>query len=125
MVVQIEDKPYGRPLSTIFGPPDKSVSFGISDDDDPVLPTLRVVSYRYISLFFHPGQDSFVVFHGWKDPAWANARLARSGIDAEERSFRETLFGLNVIDIDQKSISKLMVDEACIALCTEMSSICN
>ncbi|PKS05222.1 hypothetical protein jhhlp_008593 [Lomentospora prolificans] len=110
-ILQIEDRSYGRSLSTVFGHPDKGMSFDGDDDDDPILPTLRTLNYRYVRLFFHPLRDVFVLFHAWKDPAWADVRTARSGIDAEERSIRETVFGLNVIDIEQKSIPKLLVDE--------------
>ncbi|KAL2114590.1 hypothetical protein VUR80DRAFT_4573 [Thermomyces stellatus] len=111
-ILDVETKPYGRPLSTVFGYTDKVMLYDIDDDFDPLLPELRIISYRYVRLFFHPVKDVFVLFNGWKDPAWTDVKAARSGVDAEEKSTREVVFGSNLIDIEQKSIPKLLVDEA-------------
>lgn len=110
-ILDVETKPYGRPLSTVFGYTDKVMLYDIDDDFDPLLPELRIISYRYVRLFFHPVKDVFVLFNGWKDPAWTDVKAARSGVDAEEKSTREVVFGSNLIDIEQKSIPKLLVDE--------------
>lgn len=48
---------------------------------------------------------------GWKDPSWTNAKVMRSGLDADERDSREQLFGSNAVEIDQKTIPQLLVDE--------------
>jgi cation-transporting ATPase 13A2 len=111
-ILDVETKPYGRPLSTVFGYTDKAMMYDVDDDFDPLLPELRILSYRYVRLFFHPVKDIFVLFNGWKDPAWTDVKEARSGVDADEKSTREVVFGSNLIDIEQKSIPKLLVDEA-------------
>ena len=112
-ILDVETKPYGRPLSTVFGYTDKAMAFDVDDDFDPLLPELRILSYRYVRFFFHPVKDVFVLFNGWKDPAWTDVKSARSGVDAEDKSIREAVFGSNLIDIEQKSIPKLLVDEVC------------
>lgn len=111
VILDVETRPYGRPLSTIFGYTDKAMAFDADDDFDPFLPELRILSYRYVRLFFHPVKDVFVLFHGWKDPAWTDIQAARLGVDAEEKNTRQVVFGSNLIDIEQKSIPKLLVDE--------------
>ena len=110
-ILEVETRPYGRPLSTVFGYTDKAMAFDADDDFDPLLPELRILSYRYVRLFFHPVKDVFVLFNGWKDPEWTDVKAARSGVDAEEKSTREVVFGSNLIDIEQKPIPKLLVDE--------------
>jgi cation-transporting P-type ATPase 13A2 len=58
-------------------------------------------------------QDKFIMFNGWKDPNWSDTRIVRSGIDTEEKAIREVVFGKNLIDIEQKSMWRLFVDEVC------------
>ena len=81
------------------------------EDDDPVMGVLRFLDYRYIRLVFHPFQDKFVLNSGWKDPAWTDVKSMRIGLDNDERLKREKVFSMNLIDIRQKSIPKLLVDE--------------
>lgn len=47
---------------------------------------------------------------------WTNAKVMRSGIDAEDRDSRELIFGSNLIEIQQKSVPQLLVDEVSIPL---------
>lgn len=113
-ILEVDHKPYGRALSTIFGHPSKKMSanaYYLDMDDDPIVEELRVLNYRYVRLFFHPLVDKFRISNGWKDPLWTDIAAVREGIDSEEKSHRENVFGSNLIDIDQKSIFRLLVDE--------------
>lgn len=113
-ILHVDQKPYGRALSTIFGHPSKKLSsnaFYLDMDDDPIVQELRVINYRYVRLFFHPLVDKFRISNGWKDPLWTDIGAVREGIDSEEKSHRESVFGSNLIDIEQKSIFRLLVDE--------------
>ena len=38
-------------------------------------------------------------------------KVMRDGLDVDDRDSRELIFGKNVIDIQQKSIPQLLVDE--------------
>ncbi|KAL2263022.1 hypothetical protein VTK26DRAFT_8547 [Humicola hyalothermophila] len=111
-ILNVDSRPYGRPLSTVFGTPGKLTSYLLDDDQDPVLQDLRVINYRYVRFYYHPARDKFLLCNGWKDPLWTNVREIRTGVDAEEKSHREVVFGSNLIDIEQKSIFRLLVDEA-------------
>lgn len=99
---------YGRPLSTVFV---DSSGQAYDEDRDPTIESLRFVDYRYLRFFYHPVEDKFSLINGWRDPAWTNAKAMRGGLDADERDSREQIFGQNVIDIQQKTVPQLLLDE--------------
>ena len=108
---------YGYAASTVFGLPQKSgCSPNYDDEDDPVMTQLRFLDYRYIRFCFHPSKDRFVLCSDWKDPNWSDVRSIRAGLDSEERYRREQVFGMNRIDIQQKSVPQLLVDEVSMCL---------
>lgn len=47
----------------------------------------------------------------WNDASWTDVRYMRSGLDSDERSRREQVFGKNQIDIKQKTVPQLLFDE--------------
>ena len=51
------------------------------------------------------------MLNGWKDPAWTNVKMMRGGLDADDRDSREQIFGNNILDIKQKPVSQLLIDE--------------
>lgn len=108
-ILDVITKPYGRPLSTVFGSSGKTSAY--MDDDDPIVPDLKTLNYRYVRLYYHPLKDKFRFCSGWKDPLWTDARSIREGIDTEEKSYRDLVFGSNLIDIEEKSAFRLLVDE--------------
>ncbi|KAI4868368.1 hypothetical protein F4820DRAFT_138380 [Hypoxylon rubiginosum] len=110
-ILNVHAQRYNRPLSTVFGAPEKIFAQLLEDDADPLLPELRVLNYRYMRFFYHPLKGKFVICSGWKDPSWIHVRALRAGIDGDEKDYRESVFGPNLIDIEQKSIPQLLVDE--------------
>ncbi|KAB8299898.1 hypothetical protein EYC80_000142 [Monilinia laxa] len=112
VVQDVETKEYGRSLSTVFGLSEKKYSMSYDYDDDPVLDNLRILDYRYMRFSFNPLKDRFVLCNSWKDPAWTDVKSIRSGISGEEKENRELVFGNNMIEIKQKTVSQLLVDEA-------------
>lgn len=119
----ISSQEYGRSLSTVFGSPEKEALNGYNYDDDPVLEHLRFLDYRYIRFCYHPIEDKFVLSNSWKDPLWTDVKLLRTGLDADERDYREQVFGKNMIEIQQKSIPQLLVDEVMPSSCTTCSAL--
>ncbi len=113
-ILGVKSKPYGRPLSTVFGSPGKTASYLMDDDNDPILQDLRTLDYRYVRFYFHLLKDKFLLCNGWKDPVWTDVRAIRAGVDSEEKSHRDVVFGGNLIDIEQKSMFRLLVDEVSI-----------
>lgn len=70
-----------------------------------------MLNYRCTRFFFHPDKDRFVLCTGWKDPLWTDVHAIRTGIDADEKSHREAVFGRNLVDIEQPPVVKLLVEE--------------
>ncbi|GKZ51553.1 hypothetical protein AbraIFM66951_006106 [Aspergillus brasiliensis] len=103
----VHTEEYGRPLSTVFS----SNYNSYDEDNDPTISRLRYIDYRYLRLVYHPANDNFRLLSGWKDPFWKNAKGMRAGLDADDRDSREQVFGKNLIDIQQKSILHLLMDE--------------
>ncbi|KAF2669226.1 hypothetical protein BT63DRAFT_455205 [Microthyrium microscopicum] len=101
---------YDRPLSSVFGIQEK---FGreYDEDNDPILKSLKSVDYRYIRFCFNPQKDKFLLSNNWKDPGWINVRSVRSGLDSEEKEHRQRVFGKNLINIESKTITQLLIDE--------------
>lgn len=111
-VQNIGNQTYGRSLSTVFGDLEKVGHRDYDEDDDPVIKQLRSLDYRYIRFCYHPLKDKFVLANTWKDPAWTDIRALRQGLDSEERDYRERVFGKNLINIEEKSVGQLLVNEA-------------
>lgn len=42
---------------------------------------------------------------------WDNVRSLRTGLDGDEKGYRQTVFGDNVIDIEDKTSMQILVDE--------------
>ncbi|KAK2749170.1 hypothetical protein FQN57_006785 [Myotisia sp. PD_48] len=112
-VQNVLSQPYGRPLSSVFGRSGKEAAApNFEYDDDPILPYLRFLDYHHIRFCYHPLEDRFTVSGNWMDPAWTNVRSLRIGLDADERESREQAFGPNLIDIKEKTIPQILIDEA-------------
>lgn len=103
---------YGQSLSTVFGSQEKRTVLDNSEENDTVIQDLRLLDYRYIRFCFHPLKEKFVICNAWKDPAWTDTDTVRPGIDSDEKENRERIFGRNALEIEQKSIVQLLVDEA-------------
>jgi cation-transporting ATPase 13A2 len=110
-VQDVNCQTYGRSLSTVFGDSEKERRGDWDEDEDPLIHELRCLDYRYIRFVYHPIKDKFVLANTWKDPAWTNATALREGLDNEERDYRELVFGKNLIDIAEKTLGQLLVDE--------------
>ncbi|ODA83826.1 hypothetical protein RJ55_02342 [Drechmeria coniospora] len=110
-IMLVRAQPFNQPVSSVFGLPNKMYSYALDEESDPLMDHLRSLDYRYVRLLFHPLKDKFVLSAGWKDPEWTDVRMVRSGLDSDEKMTREVIFGSNLIDIEQKPIGQLLVDE--------------
>jgi cation-transporting P-type ATPase 13A2 len=110
-VHHITKQEYGYAMSSVFNPPTKEKRHGHRYDDDRELEYLRYLDYRYMRLIYHPNEDKFVLNNDWWDPQWADVKALRAGLDSEEREPRDQVFGKNVIQIQEKTIPQLLMDE--------------
>ena len=83
----------------------------MDEDDDPVMSNLRFLDYRYMRFCFHPLKDNFQLSDTLEGSSWGDVKGMRVGLDSDERYRRELIFGKNEINIKQKSIPQLLVDE--------------
>ena len=97
---------YGLLLSSCFAP-----STAEEADDDPVLEKIRYLDYRYIRFVFHPLRGKFQLMSNWRDPSWRNVKDVMDGLEGDTRDARAGLFGENIINIEEKPIINLLIDE--------------
>lgn len=107
--VTIEE--YGYPMDSVFNKPSKEQMNGHRWDNHEELKSLRFIDYRYLRFIYHPGMDKFTLNNDWWDSQWSDVKTMRQGLDSEERDPRDQVFGKNMIEIKQKSIPELLVDE--------------
>jgi cation-transporting ATPase 13A3/4/5 len=110
-VQYINVEEYGHPMSTVFTQSGREKMNGHRYDEDRELSILRYLDYRYMRLLYHPLEDKFVLNNDWWDPQWKDVKALREGLDSEERDPRDQVFGKNIIEIQQKTIPELLLDE--------------
>ncbi|KAF1985978.1 hypothetical protein K402DRAFT_454662 [Aulographum hederae CBS 113979] len=111
-IQDVNKQEYGRTLSSVFGSQGKGGLREYNEEDDYTIEELITLDYRYIRFCFHPVRDKFLLGSTWKDPNWTEVETIRGGLDNDEKSYREQVFGQNIIDIEEKSTWQLLVDEA-------------
>ena len=113
VALNVQSHDYSEPLSSIFGPrqPEANGHAPDEDEDDPIVHQLRFVDYRYIRLFYHDQDDKMMVNSSWWDPEWRRVKHLQAGIHGDVKASRQTVFGENVIQIDEKSTFQILVDE--------------
>lgn len=112
-IVDVHSEHYGHNLSTIFNvdPPERHPSERDYVDEDPPVPVLRVLSYRYIRFIYNPVKDMFMTNSDWMSYSWGYKATAEEGLDSDTYARRVQVFGLNNLEIRQPSILKLLHDE--------------
>ncbi|KAG1455987.1 hypothetical protein G6F55_006757 [Rhizopus delemar] len=78
---------------------------------DQKMNVLILAEYRYIRLAFHPGLFKFLIVGFWKDRAWNSTKNLKTGLSYEKYRTRTSVFGLNLINIQEKPTMKLLTDE--------------
>ncbi|KAJ3033709.1 hypothetical protein HK097_004753, partial [Rhizophlyctis rosea] len=77
-----------------------------------LLPTLTHFEYRYIRFILNPMIGMFEPNWSWSDPKWGSVRKVLQGIrDGEKVEERKLIFGRNEVDVREKGIFRLAVDE--------------
>jgi cation-transporting ATPase 13A3/4/5 len=117
MILPVSTQTYSCPLSTVFSTSSNDSTYSeVDEDNDPILSYLRFIDYRYLRFAYNPLEDKFQPVSGWKDSAWMNTKLMRMGLDVDERDSRELVFGQNIIDVHQKSMFELLIDEVSVPM---------
>ncbi|GMG40018.1 unnamed protein product [Ambrosiozyma monospora] len=91
--------------------PDDTYRDNLIRNADPVVPVLIMFEYRYMTLFYDPVDDLYRLANSWSDDKWCYYPDIKDGISEEIFKSRLTIFGLNMINIKEKSVMKLLTDE--------------
>ncbi|KAJ2629056.1 hypothetical protein H4R22_003548 [Coemansia sp. RSA 1290] len=109
-VEQIRRQWYGGTLESVFGSLTRKGPLYKHNDD--VVRYLSMFTHRYYRFVFHPYLDRFLPNTCWMDSTWTRSPLSiRSGLSCSVQNLRQTIFGPNSMDIQEKSIGRLLVDE--------------
>ncbi|GAA5923044.1 hypothetical protein JCM3775_006234 [Rhodotorula graminis] len=77
----------------------------------PTVDEIKFLDYRYYRFLLHP-DGHFRMVREWKDPQWSSLSALRRGLTSSgEVALRTTLFGLNAIEIEAKTVGQLLMDE--------------
>ncbi|KAF9116054.1 hypothetical protein BGX27_005083 [Mortierella sp. AM989] len=111
-------KYYGGPIDSVFSP--EQMEKPSNDDDDcsysetvttGMLHDMRYFDYQYIRFIYNPTARLFMQNSQWKDPDWSNTTNCERGIGRETHQERTMVFGQNIIDVQEKTIGQLLVQE--------------
>lgn len=118
--------PFARPLKSVFpltsrDPPcthaqAQSMLHEVPDEsssghDGEKIVDLLMFEYRYTRFLLHPPTGRFRTIRDWRDSKWTSADMMGQGISTELERERRIFFGLNIIDIAEKSSLDLLVSE--------------
>ncbi|CAH6722142.1 vacuolar cation-transporting ATPase Ypk9p [[Candida] jaroonii] len=81
-----------------------------NEEKDPVVPTLCSFKYRYLKFFYHPLEDIFKTNGTWYDSLWLHTAKMQ-GLSQNTYEERQVIFETNAIEIEEKSIGSLLVEE--------------
>ncbi|CAO1631581.1 unnamed protein product [Sympodiomycopsis kandeliae] len=72
---------------------------------------LTMMSYRYTRFFLHPPTGRWRMIKDWRDPMWGAGANVADGISWDAEKDRTALFGRNEIEIEDKGVIRLLIDE--------------
>lgn len=78
---------------------------------DIFLKEVKRFQYRFITFLLNPATGSFQTLHSWKDNRWEEPALLHKGLDSQTLIERMTLFEKNELEIPQKPLVSLLVEE--------------
>lgn len=82
-----------------------------ASEHDPTITYMHSFTYRYIKFFYSPVEDMFRTNSNWYDNNWLSMKHTGDGVLQKLHSQRLAIFGENNIEIEEKSIFQLMMDE--------------
>jgi cation-transporting ATPase 13A3/4/5 len=121
-VIPVTREWYNRSLSTVMNVPQlddisennsssnsSNHQRNINSDFNPNIPILISFEYRYLRLFYSPVEDIFKTNTNWCDFNWLNS--TKDGLSKDAYEDRLLVFRSNSLELKEKSISSLLVDE--------------
>ncbi|KAF9381204.1 hypothetical protein CPC16_009960 [Podila verticillata] len=109
-------KYYGGPIDSVFSPDqlERAQDDDVSFEDTVatgILHDMRYFDYQYIRFIYNPMVQQFMQNSKWKDPDWSSIGNCERGIGRETHQERTMVFGQNLIDVQEKTVGQLLVQE--------------
>ncbi|KAF9147252.1 hypothetical protein BG015_011143 [Linnemannia schmuckeri] len=108
-------KYYGGPIDSVFSPEQMEKPEDDESYDETVttgmLHDMRYFDYQYIRFIYNPSAQAFMQNSQWKDSDWNMVANCERGIGRETHQERTMVFGHNLIDVQEKTIGQLLVQE--------------
>ncbi|PVZ98977.1 hypothetical protein BB558_005008 [Smittium angustum] len=110
MLEEIKSSFYGGRLEDLFG--DFASRGPLKERKGAVVSQIRSFSYRHHKFIFHPLLHKYLNVGLWKSRTWVvNPQFIRKGLSLSEKNLLEVIFGINDMEIEQKSTGKLLIEE--------------
>ncbi|KAH3665607.1 hypothetical protein OGAPHI_003795 [Ogataea philodendri] len=111
-IVPVNRHWYNRSLSSFLTSSQKDDKDDYNlEQTDPVVPILITFDYRYMKFFYDPIEDLFKLANSWIDTKWCHLPENKIGLSEDLFKSRRLIFNDNLIDIKDKSVMQLLVDE--------------
>ncbi|KAG0260211.1 hypothetical protein DFQ27_003651 [Actinomortierella ambigua] len=114
-IEQVFNKYYGGPISSVFNPDQLEKTMDDNESDSTmvggILHDMQYFDYRYIRFIYNPVARQFMMNCDWKDVDWTTTANCERGIGRETHQERLMVFGPNVIDVQEKTVGQLLVQE--------------
>ncbi|KAF9372781.1 hypothetical protein CPB97_001011, partial [Podila verticillata] len=107
-------KYYGGPIDSVFSPEQLHCTDTDTDkgyEETGILHDMRYFDYQYIRFIFNPLGQAFMQSSHWKDSTWTNIANCERGLAREQHQERMMVFGQNMIDVEEKTVGQLLVQE--------------
>ncbi|KAF9298618.1 hypothetical protein BGZ74_009293 [Mortierella antarctica] len=105
-------KYYGGPMDSVFSLEQLSrADMDKGYEDTGILHDMRYFDFQYIRFIFSPLGQAFMQNSHWKDSAWTNISNCERGLAREQHQERMMVFGQNMIDVVEKTVGQLLVQE--------------
>lgn len=112
IVVDVQKRRFNQRLSAFLNTvEDKTDELPTSQPTDPIIGNIHSFTYRYMKFFFNPLEDLFKTNNNWIDDNWRNVDKIGDGVSQNGYEERSIIFGENSIEIDDKSIGALLLEE--------------
>ncbi|KAG0347027.1 hypothetical protein BG004_000252 [Podila humilis] len=118
MVIEpVYTKYYGGPIDSVFSPEQLETPGDNFDKDADVdaatgmMHDMRFFDYQYVRFIFNPVALAFMQNSQWKDPTWSTVASCERGLSREQHQERAMVFGQNMIDVEEKTVGQLLVQE--------------
>ncbi|KTW30208.1 hypothetical protein T552_00686 [Pneumocystis carinii B80] len=111
-ILKVKKKKHGKHIFSIYeGFQDVYDKFQ-NEEEKIEKPYVRYIDYCYIRIIYSLEQQKFLPSYTWKDPRRIlSIEDISKGLTTDIKNNREIIFGKNIIDIEEKSVIKLLVTE--------------